>query len=73
MRIFVAGATGVIGIRVVPMLVAAGHEVTGVGRTDEKRARLQRLGARGVCVDLFDTADVRGAVAGRVAVPPSFR
>jgi nucleoside-diphosphate-sugar epimerase len=64
MRIFVAGATGVVGMRVVPMLVAAGHDVTGVGRTEKKRAELQRLGVRGVGVDLFDAAAVRRAVAG---------
>jgi nucleoside-diphosphate-sugar epimerase len=64
MRIFVAGATGVVGMRVVPMLVAAGHDVTGVGRTEKKRAELQRLGARGVGVDLFDAAGLRRVVAG---------
>jgi nucleoside-diphosphate-sugar epimerase len=68
MRIFVAGATGVIGMRVVPLLAAAGHEVTGVGRTEEKRAQLQRLGARGVGVDLFDAADVQRAVQGHDVV-----
>ncbi|MDQ6633793.1 MAG: NAD(P)-dependent oxidoreductase [Gemmatimonadota bacterium] len=63
MRIFVAGATGVIGTRIVPLLVAAGHDVTGVCRTDQKLAALQQLGARGVGVDLFDADAVRRAVA----------
>jgi nucleoside-diphosphate-sugar epimerase len=63
-RIFVAGATGVIGTRVVPLLLSAGHDVSGVGRTPEKRALLERLGARGVDVDLFDPVAVRRAVAG---------
>jgi nucleoside-diphosphate-sugar epimerase len=64
MRIFVAGATGVIGARAVPLLISAGDEVSGVGRTPEKRALLERLGARGVNVDLFDAAAVRWAAAG---------
>jgi nucleoside-diphosphate-sugar epimerase len=68
MRIFIAGVTGVIGRRVVPMLVAAGHDVTGVCRTEAKRAALQRLGARGVAVDLFDADGVRHAVAGQDVV-----
>ena len=80
MRIFVAGATGVIGSRVVPLLVAAGHDVTGVGRTPEKRALLERTGAHAVNVDLFDAVAVRGAVAGHdtiinlaTAVPAPWR
>ena len=36
MRVFVAGATGVIGVRLVPLLVAAGHEVVGMTRSAEK-------------------------------------
>jgi 2-alkyl-3-oxoalkanoate reductase len=68
MRIFVAGATGVIGSRVVPLLVAGGHEVTAVGRTPEKRALLARVGAHGVDVDLFDAPAVRRAVAGHDAI-----
>jgi len=63
-RVFVTGATGVIGKRAVPLLVAAGHAVTAVGRTPEKRAALERVGATAVAVDLFDPAAVRSAVAG---------
>ena len=48
MRIFIAGATGVIGRRVVPLLLAAGHQITAVGRTPEKRAVLERMGAAAV-------------------------
>jgi nucleoside-diphosphate-sugar epimerase len=77
MRIFVTGATGVLGRRAVPLLVAAGHEVTAVGRTREKRALLERLGARAVDVDLFDAAAVQRALQGfeaicnlATAVPP---
>lgn len=40
MRVFLAGATGVAGRALVPLLVAGGHSVTGVGRTPEKRAGL---------------------------------
>lgn len=64
MRIFVAGATGVIGTRALPLLVSAGHDVTAVGRTPGKRALLERLGARAVTVDLFDPLAVHRAVAG---------
>ena len=57
-----------IGRRAVPLLVAAGHTVTAVGRTPEKRAALERMGATPVAVDLFDPAALRGAVAGHEAV-----
>lgn len=63
MRIFIAGATGVIGRRVVPLLVATGHRVTAVGRTPEKCAALERMGAAAVQVDLFNGELVRRAVA----------
>ena len=64
MRILVTGATGVIGQRVIPMLVAEGHSVAGVGRTATKREQLERLGARGFELDLFDPKAVNRAVAG---------
>lgn len=68
MKVFVTGATGVIGRRVVPLLRAAGHEVTGVGRSTAARDRIARQGANALPVDLFDPAAVRGAVAGHDAV-----
>lgn len=68
MKIFVTGATGVVGRRAVPLLVRAGHEVTAVARTPEKAAALQRAGARPASVDLFDPAGVRRAMAGHEAV-----
>ena len=68
MRVFVAGATGVLGRRAVARLVAAGHQVTGVARSPEKAALLESLGARPVAVDLFDADAVRGAVAQHDAV-----
>jgi nucleoside-diphosphate-sugar epimerase len=52
MRIFVAGATGVVGRRAVPLLLERGHRVTAVGRTPEKRAALQREGADALALDL---------------------
>jgi nucleoside-diphosphate-sugar epimerase len=62
MRVFVAGATGALGRRVVPMLVRQGHDVSAVGRTAEKRAALAAEGARPIAVDLFDAEAVRRAV-----------
>ena len=44
MRVFVAGATGAIGRQLVPRLVAAGHEVHGMTRSESKQAMLARAG-----------------------------
>jgi nucleoside-diphosphate-sugar epimerase len=68
MKVFVAGATGVIGWRAVRDLVAAGHEVTGLARSDEKAEQLVRLGATPARVDLFDPAALSAAVAGHAVV-----
>ncbi len=69
MKVFIAGATGVLGRATVPRLVAAGHEVRGVARSPEKAARLRAAGAEPVeGLDLFDPAAVRGAVEGADAV-----
>jgi nucleoside-diphosphate-sugar epimerase len=68
MKVFVTGATGVVGRRAVPLLAQAGHEVTAVARTPEKAAAVERAGARPVTVDLFDADGVRRAVAGHDAV-----
>ena len=68
MRIFLAGATGVMGRRVVPSLVKAGHSVTALGRSQKAREELERLGTRPVEPDLFDAAAVREAVAGHDVV-----
>ncbi|HEY7620732.1 MAG TPA: NAD-dependent epimerase/dehydratase family protein, partial [Solirubrobacteraceae bacterium] len=64
MRIFVAGATGVIGTRLVPLLIAAGHEVAGMTRSEAKAQRLRELGAEPVVCDVFDADAVRAAVVG---------
>jgi nucleoside-diphosphate-sugar epimerase len=63
MRVFVAGASGAIGTRLVPQLIARGHEVTGTFRSSpEKAERLRGLGAEAVALDLLDAAAVRRAV-----------
>ena len=67
-KVFVAGATGVLGKRAVKELVAAGHDVTAVARTAEKAERLRSAGARPVTVDLFDAEAVKAAVAGHDVV-----
>ena len=54
MRVFVTGGTGAIGGYVVPALVAAGHEVTAMARSEAKAQVLQRRGATAVQVSLFD-------------------
>jgi nucleoside-diphosphate-sugar epimerase len=63
-RVFVAGATGVLGRYTLPLLLEAGHEVTGVARSARKQAWLERLGARPVLLDVFDPDAVRRAVDG---------
>ncbi len=68
MKVFVAGATGVLGRRVVGRLVAAGFETTGTGRTPQKRAELAEAGAQAVELDLLDRMDVMAAVTGHDVV-----
>jgi uncharacterized protein YbjT (DUF2867 family) len=68
MRIFVAGATGVLGQPTVKLLVAAGHEVWSTARGEEKSQLLRSLGAEPVAVDLFDANAVKEAVGGSEAV-----
>lgn len=68
MRIFVAGATGVLGQPAVKLLIAAGHEVRGTARGEEKQRLLKSLGAEAVAVDLFDPDAVTKAVADSDAV-----
>ena len=63
MRIFVAGASGLIGVRLVPLLVAAGHEVAGMTRSPEKAGLLRDLGAEPVVCDVFDAGALAEAVA----------
>jgi 2-alkyl-3-oxoalkanoate reductase len=63
MRVFVAGATGAIGERLVPQLVERGHKVIGTSRSQEKADRLCSQGAEPVVLDLIDPRAVREAVA----------
>jgi nucleoside-diphosphate-sugar epimerase len=62
MRVFVAGATGAIGKQLVPRLVAAGHEVHGMTRSESKQAMLDELGAVPVVADALDPDQVARAV-----------
>ena len=64
MRVFVAGATGAIGKQLVPRLVAAGHEVHGMTRSESKQAMLHELGAVPVVADALDPDQVAEAVGG---------
>jgi nucleoside-diphosphate-sugar epimerase len=68
MKIFLTGATGVIGRRVLPALLERGYAVTAIGRSPEKRDRLQRAGAQPVDVDLLDRAALRLALDGHDVV-----
>ena len=63
MRVFVAGATGALGVPVVRALVARGHEVTGSFRSEHKRPILANLGARAVIADAMDADRLGAAVA----------
>jgi nucleoside-diphosphate-sugar epimerase len=62
MRIFVAGASGVIGIRLVSLLVEAGHDVAAMTRSPGKVAALESLGAEPVLCDVYDAGALRSAV-----------
>jgi nucleoside-diphosphate-sugar epimerase len=63
MKIFVAGAGGVIGRRLVPMLREAGHSVVGATRSTDRAEALQLLGAEPAIVDVFDSGALTRAVA----------
>jgi len=80
-RVFVAGASGAIGRPLVRQLIAAGHEVTGMTRREEKAAELREAGAEAVVADVFDAEGLRDAVVAArpeavvhmlTALPPRF-
>ena len=62
MRIFIAGASGLIGIRLIPLLAAGGHQVAGMTRSREKVTMLRKCGALPVVCDVFDAAALTRAV-----------
>lgn len=62
MRVFLAGATGVIGVRLVPLLLQQGHVVAGMTRSQPEI--VERLGAQPVVCDVYDAAALTEAVRG---------
>src|SRR5690349_17196735 len=62
MRVFVAGATGAIGRPLLPQLVAAGHEVTGMTRREERMEEIRAAGATPVRADVFQPDELSEAV-----------
>lgn len=77
-NILVAGATGVVGRRAIPLMLEKGHRVSAVARSPANRAALEQLGAAPLEVDLFDLAKVRTAARGHdvvvnlaSSIPPS--
>jgi 2-alkyl-3-oxoalkanoate reductase len=62
MRVFVAGASGAIGTRLVPQLIDRGHEVIGTSRSPGNAERVRALGAEPITLDLLDARAVRQAV-----------
>jgi nucleoside-diphosphate-sugar epimerase len=67
-RIFVTGATGVVGAHALPILISLGHEVTAVGRSPAKREQLQAIGVRAIELDTFDVNATRRALDGITTV-----
>jgi nucleoside-diphosphate-sugar epimerase len=81
-KVFVAGASGAIGRPVVPRLVAAGHEVTGMTRRAERAEEIRAAGAEATVCDVFDAERLREVVAAAApeivvhlltALPPRFK
>jgi nucleoside-diphosphate-sugar epimerase len=62
LKVLLAGGSGVVGSRLVPKLIAAGHEVTVMTRSPQKTESLRRLGAEPVLADALDENAVMGAV-----------
>jgi uncharacterized protein YbjT (DUF2867 family) len=63
MNVFLAGATGTIGKRLVPLLIHAGYEVAATTRSPDKSASLCKAGAEPVVVDVFDAPALARALA----------
>ncbi|MFE5294466.1 NAD-dependent epimerase/dehydratase family protein [Isoptericola sp. NPDC056618] len=62
MRVLVAGATGAVGSRLVPLLLSAGHQVVGTARSEPRLEAVRAAGAEGVVMDGLDPGSVRDAV-----------
>lgn len=62
-RIFLAGGSGAIGRRLIPQLVAAGHQLAATTRRAEKAEELRAIGASPVVIDVFDAGGLLAAVA----------
>lgn len=82
MKVFVAGASGALGRPLVRQLVAAGHQVTGMTRREERAAEIREAGAAAVVCDVFDAEALNEAVAAAepevvvhalTALPPRFK
>jgi nucleoside-diphosphate-sugar epimerase len=82
MRVFVAGASGAIGRPLVRQLIAAGHEVTGMTRREERAEEIRAAGAEAVLRDVFEAEALSEAVAvarpevvihALTALPPKFK
>ena len=70
MKVFVAGASGAVGRRMIPQLLAAGHAVVAMTRDRGKAESLERAGADTVVCDLFDRPGLTAVV--RSAAPAAF-
>lgn len=62
MRVFLAGATGVLGIRLLPLLIGAGHVVAGTTRAPERAGVIAAAGGEPVVADVYDAAALTAAV-----------
>lgn len=62
MKIFLAGASGVIGKNLIPILISNGHEVAGMTRTPEKAQLLKNLGAKSIVCNVFDLAQLTNEI-----------
>jgi len=67
-RIFMTGATGVVGVHAIPLLIAQGHDVTAVGRTPAARLELEAIGASSVALDSSDELGLTRLLAGHTVV-----
>ena len=62
MKIFVAGSTGVIGQRLLPRLVQAGHEVIGMIHDPQRKGLIESWGAKGIVADAFDREGIIASI-----------